>query len=74
MKAQRLLNELCKGKVLKEVTLVDGLLKYKPSQVNVPQGKLRLLVLNEEYDSAIVGHIGEKTIIEWYQEGSIGRA
>ena len=28
-KAQRLLGELCKGKALKEVKLVDGLLKYK---------------------------------------------
>ena len=34
--AQRLLGELCKGRALKEVKLVDGLLKYKQSQVYVP--------------------------------------
>ena len=27
----------------------------------MPQGKLRLLVLKEEYDSPIAGHKGEKT-------------
>ena len=30
---------------------------------NVPQGKLRLLVLKEEHDSPIAGHRGEKTTI-----------
>ena len=49
---------------LKEVKLVDGLLKYKQSRVYVLQGKLRLLVLKEKYDSFIVSHIGEKTTIE----------
>ena len=62
-KAKRLLGELCKGKVLKEVKLVDGLLKYKQSWVYVPQGKLGLLVLKEEHDNPIVGHRGEKTTI-----------
>ena len=61
--AQRLLGELRKGKALKEVKLVDGLLKYKQSRVYVPQGKLRLLVLKEEHDSPIAGHRGEKTTI-----------
>jgi hypothetical protein len=37
--AQRLLGELRKGKVLKEVMSVDGLLKYKQSWVYMPQGK-----------------------------------
>ena len=37
--AQRFLGELHKGKALKEVKLVDGLLKYKQNQVYVPQGK-----------------------------------
>ena len=41
-KAQRLLGELRKGKALKEIKLVNGLLKYKQNQVYVPQGKLRL--------------------------------
>ena len=59
-KVQRLLGELCKGKVLKEVRLVDGLFKYKQSRVYMPQGKLRLLVFKEEYDSLIGGHRGEK--------------
>ena len=59
-KAQRLLGELCKGKALKEVKLVDGLLKYKQSRVYVPQGKLRLLVLKEEHDSPITGYREEK--------------
>ena len=62
-KAQRLLDELCKGKALEEVKLVDGLLKYKQSRVYVPQGKLGLLVLKEEYDSPIAGHRREKTTI-----------
>jgi hypothetical protein len=39
------LRKLCKGKTLKGVKLVDGLLKYKQSRVYMPQGKLRLLVL-----------------------------
>ena len=60
LKAQRLLDELCKGKVLK---LVDGLLKYKQSQMYVPQGRLRLLVLKKKHDSPIAGHRGEKTTI-----------
>jgi hypothetical protein len=42
--AQRLLGELRKGKKLKELKLVNRLLKYKQSRVYVPQGKLRLLV------------------------------
>ena len=49
--------------MLKEVKLVDGLLKYKQSRVYVPQGKLKLLVLKEVHDSPIVGHRGEKTTI-----------
>ena len=61
--AQRLLGELRKGKALKEVKLLDGLLKYKQSRLYVPQGKLRLLVLKEEHDSPIAGHRGEKTTI-----------
>ena len=40
--AQRLLGELCMGKALKEVRLVDGLLKYKQNGVYVPQRKLRV--------------------------------
>ena len=50
---QKLLGELRKRKVLKEVKLVDGLFKYKQSWVYVPQGKLRLSVLKEECDSSI---------------------
>ena len=42
---------------------MDGLLKYKQNQVYVPQGKLRLLVLKEEYDSPIASHRGEKSTI-----------
>jgi hypothetical protein len=45
--AQKLLGKLRKGKALKEVKLVDGLLKYKQSWVYVPQGMLRLLVLKD---------------------------
>ena len=58
--AQRLLGKLRKGKALKDIKLVDGLLKYKQSRVCVPQGKLRLLELKEEHDSLFVGHLGEK--------------
>ena len=43
-KALRLLAELRNGKKLKNIKLVDSLLKYKQSWVYVPQGKLRLLV------------------------------
>ena len=60
-RTQRFLGELRKGKALKEIKFVDGLLKYKQSRVYyVPQGELRLLVLKEEHDSLIVGHRGEK--------------
>lgn len=62
-KAQRLLGELCKGKALKEVKLGNILLKYKQSQVCVPQGKLRLVVLKEEHDSSITGYRGFKPTI-----------
>ena len=51
-KAQRLLGELCKGKALKEVKLLDGLLKYKQNWLYVPQSRLRLLVLKEEHDKS----------------------
>jgi hypothetical protein len=46
--AQRLLGEFRKGKVLKEVRLVNGLLKYKQSWVYVPKGKLKLWALMEK--------------------------
>ena len=42
--APRLLGEFRKGKAFKEVKLVNGLLKYKQSQLYVPQGKLSLLI------------------------------
>jgi hypothetical protein len=67
--AQGLLGDLCKGKALKEVKLMDELFKYMQTQVYVPQDKLRLLVLEEEYASPISGHIGGKTPIEWCQGG-----
>jgi hypothetical protein len=62
-KAQRLLGELRAGKKLTEIKLLDGLLRFIQSQVYVPQGKLRLLVLKEEHDSPIASHRGEKTTI-----------
>jgi hypothetical protein len=37
------------------------LLKYKQSRKYVLQGKPRLSVLKEEYDSSIVGHGDERT-------------
>jgi hypothetical protein len=61
--AYRLLGELKVGKKLKEIKLVDGLLKFKQSWMCVPQGKLRLLVLKEEHDCPIASHRGEKTSI-----------
>ena len=48
---------------------MDELFKYMQTQVYVPQDKLRLLVLEEEYASPISGHIGGKTPIEWCQGG-----
>ena len=80
--AQRLVGELCKGKALKEVGLVDGLLKYTQSRVNVPQRKLRPLVLKEIYQSSIAEHNKKNkniknwiyTTIEWCQRDIIGRA
>lgn len=56
LEAQRFLGEFCKGKAFKDVNLVEGLLKYKQSQVCVSQGKLRLLVWKEKHDSPIAGH------------------
>src|ERR1700737_3732947 len=55
-----LLGELRKSKVLKEVKLVDGLFKYKQSWVYVPQGKWRLSVFKEEYNSPNFSHRGER--------------
>ena len=63
LKVQRLLGELHKGKALKNIKLVDGLFKYKQSQVYVLQVKLRPLVLKEKYESPIVDHRERKTII-----------
>lgn len=36
-RAQRFLGKLYKGKALKEVKLVDGLVKYKQNQIYMPQ-------------------------------------
>jgi hypothetical protein len=58
--AQRLLGELRKSKALKEVKLVDGLLKDKQSWVYMPQGKLRLWTFYEKYHSLIAGYREEK--------------
>lgn len=57
--AQRFLGELCKGKTLKEVKLINELLKCNQSHVYVPQSKLRLLVLKEKHDSSIIGQRGK---------------
>jgi hypothetical protein len=62
-KVQMFLGELRKSKALKEIKLVDGLLKYKQNQVYVSHGKLRLLVFKEEHDSPIAGHRREKATI-----------
>jgi hypothetical protein len=59
--AQKLLGELCKGKALSEVRLVDEFLKYKQNWVYVPQRKLRLFILKEKIDSSIAGHKDEKS-------------
>ena len=61
MKNQNKPSQLRKDKVLEEVKLVDGLFKYKQSQVYVLQGKLRLSFFKEEYDSPIADHKGERT-------------
>ena len=45
---------------LKEIKLVDGLLKYKKNWMYVLQGELRLLVLKVEHNSSIASHRGEK--------------
>jgi hypothetical protein len=58
--AQRHLGELCKGKALKNVKLVDGLLKYRQSWVYVSQRKLGILMFKEKYHTTIAGHRGEK--------------
>jgi hypothetical protein len=58
--AQRLLGEFRNGKALKEVKLVDGLLKYKQSWVYAPQRKLRLFIFREKYHTTSVGHKREK--------------
>jgi hypothetical protein len=51
----RLLGELCKGKALKKVSLVDGLLNYKKIWVYVPQRKVRILIFKEKYHTTIAG-------------------
>ena len=58
--AQKLLDELRKSKVLKEVKSVDRLFKCKQSWVYVPQGMLRLSVWKEECESPIAGHRRER--------------
>jgi hypothetical protein len=61
----KILCELQKGKALKEVKLVDKMLKYKQIGVCLAQDKLKLLVLKQKYDSFFVGHRkGKKTTIE----------
>ena len=61
IEVQRLLGEFCKGKTLKEVKLVDGLLKYKQSWVYVPQLALRLFIFKDKYDSPIASQKDEKS-------------
>ena len=53
--AQRLLGELRQRKKLKDIKLTNGLLKYVQCRMYILQDKLRLLILNEEHDSPIVG-------------------
>ena len=62
--------------MLKEVRLVDILLKHKQSGVYVSQRKLRLLVFKEKHYNSIAGYRGEKEkfTIEWCQRGTIGHA
>jgi hypothetical protein len=65
---QKFLNELRKGKVLKEGRLVDGLFKYKQNQVYVPQSKLRLLVLKKNIIillPIIIEILNKKSTMEW---------
>ena len=48
-KVKKHLSYLLMDKTLKEVKLVDGLLKHKLSWVHVHQGKLRLLVQRKNF-------------------------
>ena len=57
---QRLLGELRKGKVFREVKLKDEFLKYKQGGVFEPQGELMLLVLKEKHNSPIASHKRKK--------------
>ena len=71
-KSQKLVGELRKGKALKEIKLVDGLLKYKQSRMYMLQHKLRLLAFKEKYHSPIAGYREEKQFtLEWCQGGTI---
>ena len=45
-----------KSKALKNMRLVNGLLKYTNRRVYVLQGKLRLLVWEKNYDTSIARH------------------
>ena len=72
-KTQTLLGEIRKGKVLKEVNLVEKLPKSKQNWVYVPQCKLRLVYLKEKY-VPLPSIKEEKTIIEYYQGGNIADA
>ena len=59
-KTQMCVGELRKGKVIKEIKLLDGLLKFEQSWVYVSQRKLTLLIFKEKYHSLIANHRGRK--------------
>ncbi len=62
--AQSYFNDLRQKKKVKRITILDGLLKWKRSQVYVPEGKLHTKVMQEMHDVPMVEHCGEKTTRE----------
>jgi hypothetical protein len=62
--AQSYFNDLHKKKKVKMITLLNGLLRWKQSQIYVLEGKLHTKVMLEMHDAPMAGHHGEKTKIE----------
>jgi hypothetical protein len=57
---QHYFKELCKHWKVKGITLKEGLLKWKQSQIYVPIRRLHMRIMLKEHDVPMAGHHGEK--------------
>jgi hypothetical protein len=57
--AQIYFNDLHQKKKVRRITLLDGLLRWKQSQIYVPKGKLHIKVMQKVHDVPTMGHHGE---------------